>query len=111
MPPIANGSAAAAQALVLTQQPDALRALLSLALGQHGQQTVNGVPVAQILGMLSSVMGQAAADADELMYVDQEGAEDTDEPYGEALPAHGRSLYTTLLDAENYELAEMVGSQ
>ena len=37
--PVAGGSAAAAQGLVLTQQPDVLRSLLATALGQHGRQT------------------------------------------------------------------------
>src|SRR5690348_10498253 len=46
--PVAGGSAAAAQGLVLTQQPDVLRSLLATALGQHGRQTVSGVPVAQV---------------------------------------------------------------
>ena len=109
-PAVAGGSAAAAQGLVLTQQPDVLKGLLALAMGQQGKKSVNGVPVPAIMSMLSSVFGQAAADADELMYLDEEDA-DTD---GEALPvdsapSSGRSLYTTLMDVENYELAEAVG--
>lgn len=64
---IAAGSPAAAQGLVLTQQPQVLQSLLSLALGQHGRQSVNGVPVGAVMNLLSSVFGQAAADADALL--------------------------------------------
>jgi hypothetical protein len=111
VPPVAGGSAAAAQGLVLTQQPDVLKGLLALAMGQQGKKSVNGVPVPAIMSMLSSVFGQAAADADELMYLDEEGSSAD----GEALPddsetSSGRSLYTTLMDVENYELGEAVGS-
>jgi hypothetical protein len=109
VPPVAGGSAAAAQGLVLTQQPDVLKALLSLAMGQHGKRSANGVPVAQIMGLLSSVFGQAAADADELQYLDQEGAEAESEALdGEA--RYGRELYPVLLEAENAELAEAMGT-
>lgn len=110
IPPVAGGSAAAAQGLVLTQQPDVLKGLLALAMGQHGQKSVNGVPVAQIMSMLSSVFGQAAADADELMYLDEERLDERDASGGDTVAASSRSLYTTLLDAENYELAEAAGS-
>jgi hypothetical protein len=110
VPAVAGGSAAAAQGLVLTQQPDVLKALLALAMGQHGARQVGGVPVASVMNMLSSVFGQAAADADEVAYLDSELALDgeTGESAGEsAEPAlgTGRSLYTTLMDAENGELA------
>jgi hypothetical protein len=103
--PVAGGSAAAAQGLVLTQQPQVLQALLAAALGRQGQQQVGGIPVAQLLGMLSHVMGQAAADADELMYLDGEAAD------GESLPVWSsdgadRALYTGLLDADNLDLDE-----
>jgi hypothetical protein len=107
-PAVAGGSAAAAQGLVLSQRPDVLQALLSLAMGQHGQKSVSGVPVAGVMNMLSSVFGQAAADADELLYLDGEDGESAD---GEdlvgitALPSD-RTLYTALLDADNYELSE-----
>lgn len=113
VPAVAGGSAAAAQGLVLTQQPDVLKSLLALAMGQHGKKSVNGIPVTSIMSMLGSVFGQAAADADELMYM---GEEDLDAE-GDALPeeeesvtAYGRPLYTTLMDVENWELAEAVGS-
>jgi hypothetical protein len=102
--PVAGGSTAAAQGLILTQQPQVLQGLLSAALGQHGQSTVGGVPVSQLLGMLSQVFGQAAADADELMYLEQQDAD------AEGLESYadnsGISLYTSLVDADNLELAE-----
>ena len=106
-PTIAGGSAAAARGLVLTQHPDVLKGLLALAMGEHGRKSVNGVPVAALLGMLSSVFGKAAADADELMYLDAYvGAEDADARRW----ADGyESLYTALADADNAELAEEVG--
>lgn len=112
-PAAAGGSAAAAQGLVLTQQPDVLKSLLALAMGQHGQKTVSGVPVAKIMSMLSSVFGQAAADADELMYLDREA-------FGESSGEHSslfddastpdRSIYTTLMDVDNDDLAEALES-
>jgi hypothetical protein len=102
---VAAGSAAAAQGLVLTQQPDVLRGLLATALGQHGRQLVSGVPVAQVLALLSQVFGQAAADADELVYLDQQ-ADATEGVLEEAPAGSIRSLYADLLGADNLELAE-----
>jgi len=93
------------------EQPDVKKAVLSLAMGQHGKKSVNGVPIASIMGMLSSVFGQAAADADELMYV----AEQERDSLGEAMPdwseSAGRSLYPTFIEAQNYELAEALELQ
>ena len=54
---VAGGSAAAAQGLVLTQQPEVLRSLLATALGQQGRQQVSGIPVGQILRMFGQVIG------------------------------------------------------
>jgi hypothetical protein len=103
----AAGSAAAAQGLVLTQQPDVLRSLLATALGQHGRQTVSGVPVAQVLGLLSQVFGKAAADADELMYLGRqpESAESVLDDSDDAADY----LYADLLGADNLELTEAIG--
>jgi hypothetical protein len=109
VPAVAGGSAAAAQGLVLTQQPDVLKGLLALAMGQHGQKAVNGVPVAQLMSLLSAVFGQAAADADELMYLDSERADEHSESAEDIGPRSARSLYETLLTAENDELAEVTG--
>jgi hypothetical protein len=92
---------------VLTRQSDALKALVATALGQHGRQQISGVPVAQILSMLSQVYGQAAADADELMYLGQQP-----EAAESVLDVPGRSpqsLYADLLGADNLELAEAAG--
>lgn len=102
---VAGGSAAAAQGLVLTQQPDVLRSLLATALGQHGRQRVSGVPAAQVLGLLSQVFGQAAADADALMYLDQQ-ADAAESVLNDAPAGSVRSLYTDLLGADNLEFAE-----
>jgi hypothetical protein len=103
--PVAAGSAAAAQALVLCQHGDMLRGLLAAALGLGGCQQVSGVPVAQLINLFSQVLGQAAADADELMYLRQQA--DAPETVLEDAPAGSvRSLYTDLLGADNAELAE-----
>ncbi len=106
--PVAAGSAAAAQGLVLTQQPEVLRSLLATALGQQGRQTVSGIPVAQVLGTLSQIFGKAAADADELMYLGQQ----PDSAEGVSADVYGDSadaLYADLLGADNQDLAEATG--
>jgi hypothetical protein len=105
---VAGGSAAAAQCLVLTQHPDVLCCLLATALGHHGRQQVSGLPVAQLLGMLSQVIGQAAADADELMYLGQQ-ADAAESVLENASASSVLSLYTDLLGADNLELAEAAG--
>jgi hypothetical protein len=104
----AGGSAAAAQGLVLTQQPDVLQALLATALGQYGRRRVSGVPVAQLLALLSQVLGQAAADADELMYLEQD-PEAAEGVLDDVPEDRVQSLYTDLLGADNLELAEAAG--
>jgi hypothetical protein len=104
---VAGGSAAAAQGLVLTQQPQVLQSLLAAALGQHGRQQIAGIPVPQLLGMLSQVIGQAAADADELMYLEQQ-SDDGESILDSSTIGSDRSLYTSLLDADNLELAEAI---
>jgi hypothetical protein len=112
VPAVAGGSAAAAQGLVLSQQPEFLKGLLALAMGQHGQRSVNGIPVRSIMNMLSGVFGQAAADADELTYLDGEGFggdgldSDADAFSDDSGHPSGRSMYTALMEAENYRLAE-----
>jgi hypothetical protein len=92
---------------VLTQHPDVLRALLALAMGERGRSSVNGVPVAALMSMLSSVFGKAAADADEMMFLSADADADSwwDD---EAWDGDEESLYTALLDADNAELAEAV---
>ncbi|TYB51332.1 hypothetical protein FXF51_53675 [Nonomuraea sp. PA05] len=112
VPAVAEGSAAAAQGLVLACQPDVLAALLALCLGRHGARRIGGVPVARVMGMLSDVFAQAAADADELAYHDglTYGADESATGFGEETgagpsPGSGRALYTAFMDAENEELA------
>jgi hypothetical protein len=107
-PSVAGGSAAAAQGLVLSQQTEILRSLLAAALGQQGRQQVSGVPVAQLLTLFSQVIGQAAADADELMYLEQQpdAAESVVE---DVSPGSVRPLYADLLGADNLEFAEATG--
>ena len=102
---VAGGSAAAAQALVLSQQTDVLRSLLATALGQHGRQQVSGLPAAQVINLFSQVLGQAAADADELMYLGRQ-ADAAENVFADAQAGSVRSLYTDLLSADNLELAE-----
>jgi hypothetical protein len=104
-PAVAGGSAAAAQGLVLTQQPDVLRSLLAAALGEHGRKEVSGVPVAHMLELVSDVFRRAASDADELMYLEHRG-DDVESVPGGAPAASLRSLYADLLGADNFELAE-----
>jgi hypothetical protein len=90
---------------VLCQHTDVLKALLAAAFGQHGRQRINGIPVGQLLALLSQVVGQAAADADELMYLGQQA--DATEGVLEEVPAGSiRSLYADLIGADNLELAE-----
>jgi hypothetical protein len=105
---LAGGSAAAAQGLILCQQQEMLRGLLATALGQRGRQQVSGVPVAQLLTLFSQVIGQAAADADELMYLEQQP--DAAESAAEDVPPSSvRTLYADLLGADNLEFAEAAG--
>ena len=105
---VTGGSAAAAQGLVLSQQPEILRSLLAAALGQQGRQQVSGVPVAQLLTLFSQVIGQAAADADELMYVEQQ-PDAAESAVEDVSPGSVRSLYADLLGADNLEFAEAAG--
>jgi len=99
--PVAGGSPAAAQALVLANQRELLQALLSAALGQHGRQSIGGIPVAKLLGTFSQIVGEAAADADELHYLQNGGDDESvaDEDTAQA-------VYTSLVDADHLELAE-----
>jgi hypothetical protein len=110
--PQAGGSTSAAKGFVLTQQPDVLKSILAAALGAHGRQTVNGVPVGAVMNMLSSLFAQAAEDADALM--DDEGWSEEDiTPYLYAGPAsagdRADALYENLLASENDRLTEAIG--
>jgi hypothetical protein len=107
-PAVAGGSAAAAQGLVLTQQPEVLRALLSLAVGQAGRPTINGIPVTQYMNLLSDVFGKAAAHADELMYAAGEGGGgySESETIDQVGAGDSAQVYITLMDANAMELSE-----
>jgi hypothetical protein len=94
----AGGSMAAAQAAALTQQPDVLKALLAAALGQYGTRQVGGIPVAAVMSKLSQVFGEAAADADELAYLEGDPFEPS-----ECAAGSGRPSYPASLDAEDEE--------
>jgi hypothetical protein len=102
---VAGGSAAAAQAMVLALHTDVLRSLLATALGREGCQSVSGIPVAHVLALASHVLGEAAADADQLMYTEQRP------DIWEGVPADAaggpdRWLYADLIGADNRELAQ-----
>jgi hypothetical protein len=102
--PLAGGSTAAAQGLVLAGHPLMQQALASAAFGQHGQPQVAGIPVAQLLGLLGQVMGRAAAEADELLYLS--GGEANDAEGERWSPDSTQDLYISLIDAESLDLAE-----
>lgn len=104
-PSVGAGSTAAAQALVLARQPQILQSLLATALGEHGRQQVAGVPVAQLLGMLSQVVGQAAADADELMYSSQAWQSES-VPDSSPADQGDRVIYASLLEAQRREFED-----
>jgi hypothetical protein len=107
-PPAATGgSNAAKKAVVLMNQPEVLKSLVATALGEHGRQAVSGVPVAQILGLLTQVLGTAAADADELMY--RYHQPDATESVFDAEDDSADLLYADLLGADNQELADATG--
>lgn len=67
-----GGSTAAAKLLQLTQNPDVLKSLLALSLGKHGKQEIKtdksgkNVKVGAVMNLLSTLLGEAVDDADEL---------------------------------------------
>jgi hypothetical protein len=113
-PPPAGGSPAAATGLLMTQKPQALRSLLSVALGEHGRKSIDGVPVSAIMNLLSSIFSQAAADADELGRGSSEppaylhDAEDGLRVDPVSPVDRAQALYATLVAEENAALAEAV---
>ena len=111
-PAAAQGSSAATKALVLSQQPDVLKALLALALGGQGRREVNGIPVGAVMNMLSAMYARAAEDADELAdmsdgaptyLIDAEGALRADPA---APRACADALYAALIGSENELLTD-----
>jgi hypothetical protein len=108
--PKAGGSIPAAQGLLLTQSSQVLPHLVAAALGAQGRQSINGVPVGAVLSMLSTLFGQAAADADELMYASNGFDGEAELRMDPASPAdRAQALYTAFIDAENEDLADEVG--
>ncbi|MGP3945497.1 MULTISPECIES: hypothetical protein [Streptomyces] len=114
--PLSSGSTAATQGLVLSQHPEVLQALLAVALGDRGRRSINGVPVGAILSTLSSVLGQAAADADEMSYTingSQEGITSNDGEWStdSVVPAErAASLYSALIGDQNGDIDLMAGT-
>jgi hypothetical protein len=108
-PTTKQGPSAATKGLVAVTQPSVLTQLLAAAMGERGRQTVNGVPNAALLSTLSSLFGQAAAEADELArgstgpaYV---GA---GESFDDWTPRyHDDAVYESLLAAESREFEEV----
>lgn len=105
---LAGGSNSAAKGLVLARNPLIQQALAAAAFGNHGQQQVAGIPVARLLGLLGQVINEAAAEADEMLYVssgpaDQETGEGESDPWS---PETSQQFYTSLVDAENINLSE-----
>ena len=102
---VAGGSDAAKQAAILSKQPDVLRSLVATALGQIGQTAVSGIPNAKLLSEMSRLFGEAAADADALMYLRQESESESAEAAADG-EGSAATLYADLLGADNLELAE-----
>ena len=112
-PAVAAGLPAAARGLVAMNDPAVQTATLAAALGQQGRTSVNGVPVGAVMNMLSTIFGQAAAEADQLMYessatpaymLDEQG------PSGDPVAPGDRAqaLYAALLRARDRHLEQGV---
>jgi hypothetical protein len=110
------GSTAAAQLLQLTQNPVMLQSLLALALGSHGKGSIPITPGGQpvqpgpLMSLLGQLAGQAASDADQLLWESEETPAyllDSEGRYvaDPAVPEdHAEALYEALLTAENQAL-------
>jgi hypothetical protein len=112
-PAAAAGLPAAVKGLVAMNDPAVVKATLAAALGQQGRTSVNGVPVAAVMNMLSTIFGQAAAEADEQMH--QRSATPTymlDEqaPPGDPVAPGDRAeaLYAAFVRVRDGQLAEEV---
>ncbi|MEU7864229.1 hypothetical protein [Nonomuraea sp. NPDC049141] len=109
---VAEGSEAARMLVVLLENRSMLKSLLALAMGKEGRKSIGGHPVGAYASLLSTLAGQAVADADELLRDSQEMPaylRDAEDYLGvdPAVPAdRARALYAALLDAENESLAE-----
>ena len=114
-----SGSAAAAKLLGLTQNPDMLKSLLALALGSQGRESIqvgqDGPPVQLdgFMNLLSQLVSEAVADADELLRESEEMSaylrDSEDDFLADADSAvsedYAQILYETMSDAENQQLA------
>ncbi len=91
-PPGAAGSSSAAQLLLLLSNPEVVRALMALALGPAGRQTLpiggRSVPVAAIASMLAVLSGAAAAPSQPAA---AQAAEDWEDEVPSAMDAEARS--------------------
>ena len=112
VPPATAGSAAATKALVCSQQPDVLKALLALSVGDQGAAAVNGVPVGAVMNMLSSLYARAAEDAEDMLVASEQHPAYLFDDDGRlradpASPsARADALYAALVDREDVYLAE-----
>jgi len=107
------GPPAAAQGLLLMNNPAVQKAALAAAFGPHGQTQVNGVPVGAVMHALSTIFGEAAAEADEISYeTSKTPAYMRDAQSVSADPAapgdRARALYAALVRAEDPHLVEAV---
>ena len=103
---------AAAKGLVAMNNAAVQKAALAAALGPQGQAAVNGIPVGAVMNMLSTIFGQAAAEADEVLYetagppaymLDDEGSLYADP----AAPGdRARALYRALIQAEEPRMTQ-----
>lgn len=116
---VSGGSAAAGQLLQLTQNPDMLKSLLSLALGSNGKKSISigkggpSVNVGSFANLLSTLSNQVAADAEQLLsesnelhsyLLDSEG----NYLYDPANPEErARALYEVLSEAETQRIASL----
>ncbi len=110
-----GGSSAATQLLQLTQDPNLLKSLLSLALGSSGKSSVQvgkmEVPNGAFINLLNVLTGKAAVDADKLAPKSDGASEYLQDSegnfvYDPSVPEdRARALYGVLLAAQNQELA------
>jgi hypothetical protein len=112
-PAAAAGSDPATKALLLMRLPFIQQLLAALAMGQQGSTSVAGVSAPAALQALATFVGEAAADADELMSDESSfpGLEAEAELYADPVDPLDRadSLYETLMESANEEIAAAAG--
>jgi hypothetical protein len=100
---VAGGSPSASAAMLAAHAPLAAQATLATAMGQYGARSVGGVPTADLMRMMAALYGQAAADADEIAYLDSTVG--NGQSYAGARGFRSpRALYAAMTDAENEAL-------